>query len=457
MGFRQNLIEHKEAVKMTREEIMQTIEDENIQYFRLQFVDILGFMKNVAIPKSQIGKALDGDMMFDGSSIDGFVRINESDMYLKPDYSTFTVLPWRNRDGVAAARIICDVYKSDGTPFGGCPRVNLKRVLAEAREMGYTMNVGTEAEFFLFEKDEDGAPTTVTNDVAGYFSLDPEDMANDCRREIIETLEAMNFEIEASHHEVAEGQHEINFKYADALEAADNTVTFKWVVKSIAAKYGLHATFMPKPIFGINGSGMHTNQSLFNLDGTNAFFDESDELQLSKVAYSYIAGSLKNARGFAAVTNPLVNSYKRLVPGYEAPVYAAWSASNRSALIRIPAARGLSTRTEIRCPDPSCNPYLALAMMLNSGLDGIKNNLTPPPEVAKDIFKMSEAEMEEEGIKVMPANLKEALEEMKANPIARETLGDHILEKYLEAKEKEWDSFRTAVTDWELDEYLTIY
>jgi glutamine synthetase len=442
---------------MTREEIMQTIEEENIQYFRLQFVDILGFMKNVAIPKSQIGKALDGDMMFDGSSIDGFVRIEESDMYLKPDYDTFTILPWRNKHGIAAARVICDIYKSDGTPFSGCPRVNLKRVLTEAKELGYTMNVGTEAEFFLFERDEKGAPTTITNDVAGYFSLDPEDMANDCRREIIETLEKMDFEIEASHHEVAEGQHEINFKYSDALEAADNTVTFKWVVKSIAAKYNLHATFMPKPIFGVNGSGMHTNQSLFNLDGTNAFFDESDGLQLSKVAYSYIAGCLKNARGFSAVTNPLVNSYKRLVPGYEAPVYSAWSASNRSALIRIPAARGLSTRTELRNPDPAANPYLALAMMLNSGLDGVKNNLTPPPEVARDIYKMTMAEMAEEGIDVMPASLQEAIGELKASSIAKATLGEHIFEKYIIAKEKEWDSFRTAVTDWEIKEYLTAY
>jgi len=442
---------------MTREEIMQIIEDENIHFFRLQFVDIFGHMKNVALPKSQIGKALDGNIMFDGSSIDGFVRINESDMYLKPDYNTFTVLPWRNRDGIAAARIICDVYKSDGTPFIGCPRVNLKRVLAEAKELGYTMNVGTECEFFLFERDEDGLPTTITNDVAGYFSLDPEDKANDCRREIIEVLEQMGFEIEASHHEVAEGQHEINFKYADALTAADNTVTFKWVVKSIAAKYNLHATFMPKPIFGINGSGMHTNQSLFNLDGTNAFFDEKDPLQLSKVAYAYIAGALKGARGFSAVTNPLVNSYKRLVPGYEAPVYAAWSASNRSALIRIPASRGISTRTEVRCPDPTCNPYLALAMMLNSGLDGVKNNLTPPAEVKRDIFKMTQAEMEEEGISVMPGSLKEAIEELKVNPIAKATLGEHIYEKYIVAKEKEWDSFRTAVTDWELDEYLTVY
>ena len=442
---------------MTRDEIMRTIEEENIHYFRLQFVDIFGFMKNVAIPKSQIEKALDGMMMFDGSSIDGFVRINESDMYLKPDYDTFCVLPWRNQDGVAAARIICDVAKSDGTPFDGCPRNNLKRVLAEAKELGYTMNVGTEAEFFLFEKDEEGRATTITNDVAGYFSLDPEDTGNDCRREIIETLEEMGFEIEASHHEVAEGQHEINFKYSDALTAADNTITFKWVVKSVAARYGLYATFMPKPIFGINGSGMHTNQSLFNADGTNAFFDEDAPLQLSEIAYQYIAGSLKNARGFAAVTNPLVNSYKRLVPGYEAPVYAAWSASNRSALVRIPASRGLGTRTEIRCPDPACNPYLALAMMLNSGLDGVKNKMTPPPSVDKDIFKMSPAEMDEAGIHVMPGSLKEAIEELKANPIAKETLGEHIFEKYIEAKEAEWDRYRTAVTDWELDEYLDIY
>ena len=442
---------------MTRDEIMRTVEEESIHFFRLQFVDIFGFMKNVAIPRSQIEKALDGMMMFDGSSIDGFVRINESDMYLKPDYDTFTILPWRNQDGVAAARIICDVAKSDGTPFEGCPRNNLKRVLADAKELGYTMNVGTEAEFFLFEKDEEGRATTITNDVAGYFSLDPEDTGNDCRREVIETLEQMGFEIEASHHEVAEGQHEINFKYSDALTAADNTITFKWVVKSVAARYGLYATFMPKPIFGINGSGMHTNQSLFNADGTNAFFDENGPLKLSEIAYHYIAGSLKNARGFAAVTNPLVNSYKRLVPGYEAPVYAAWSASNRSALVRIPASRGLGTRTEVRCPDPACNPYLALAMMLNSGLDGVKNKLAPPPSVDKDIFKMSAAEMEEAGIHVMPGSLKEAIEELKSNPIAKETLGPHIFEKYIEAKEAEWDRYRTAVTDWELDEYLDIY
>ncbi len=443
---------------MTRDEILKIVKEQNINFFRLQFVDINGTMKNVAIPRSQINKALDGQLMFDGSSIDGFARIQESDMYLKPDYDTFCILPWRNKDGIAAARIICDVYMADGsTPFEGCPRLNLQKSLAKAKEMGFTMNVGTEAEFFLFNLDEKGKPTTETHDTAGYFSLDPDDDGTNCRREIIETLEKMGFEIEASHHEVAEGQHEINFKYADALTCADNTVTFKWVVKTIARKYNLHATFMPKPVFGINGSGMHTNQSLFNLDGSNAFFDENDKLRLSEVAYQYIAGISKNARGFAAVTNPLVNSYKRLVPGYEAPVYVAWSCSNRSALLRIPASRGIGTRVEVRCPDPACNPYLAFAMMLNSGLDGVVNKLTPPKSVDINIFAMTAEEKETADIPSMPANLKEALDELKANPLAKETLGDHIYEKYCVIKEAEWDSFRTAVTDWELNAYLTTH
>ena len=442
---------------MTRDEIMSIVEEKNVNFFRLQFVDIFGFMKNIAIPRSQIKKALDGQMMFDGSSIDGFVRINESDMYLKPDYDTFLVLPWRVRNDVNAARIICDVHKSDGTPFKGCPRVNLKRVLAEARDLGYTMNVGTECEFFLFQEDEKGHLKTETGDVAGYFDVDPEDTGINCRREIIETLESMGFEVEASHHEVAEGQHEINFKYADALAAADNTVTFKWVVRSIAAKHGFHATFMPKPVFGINGSGMHTNQSLFNLDGTNAFFDESGPLKLSETAYQYIAGIMKNARGFTAVTNPLVNSYKRLVPGYEAPVYVAWSASNRSALVRIPASRGLSTRTEVRCPDPACNPYLALAMMLNSGLDGVKNKLKAPASVNVDIFEMTLAEKDAAGIDSLPGTLEEAILALKQNPIAKEALGEHIFEKYIEGKTQEWDSYRTWVTDWEITTYLKNY
>ena len=442
---------------MTRDEIMHIIKEKNVNFFRLQFVDIFGFLKNIALPLSQIEKALDGKIMFDGSSIEGFVRINESDMYLKPDYDTFVVMPWREKDGSNAARIICDVYKPDGTPFIGCPRNNLKRVLAEAKKLGYTMNVGTEAEFFLFRRDAEGRATTITDDVTGYFDVEPDDSGIDCRRKIIKTLEAMGFEIEASHHEVAEGQHEINFKYADALTAADNTVTFKWVVRSIAAEFGLHATFMPKPVFGINGSGMHTNQSLFNLDGTNAFYDEKGPLELSPVAYKYIAGIMKNAKGFCAVTNPLVNSYKRLVAGYEAPVYVAWSASNRSALIRIPASRGMGTRTEVRCPDPACNPYLAFAMMLGAGLDGIKNDLPVPDAVNADIFEMTAAEKKEAGIASLPANLYEAVQELKASPIALEALGPHILEKYIEGKEQEWDSFRIAITDWEHNTYLSRY
>ena len=442
---------------MTKEEILAMIEKENVNFFRIQFCDINGFMKNVAIPKSQIKKALDGKIMFDGSSIDGFARIEESDMYLIPDYDTFCILPWRNQEGVAAARVICDVHKSDGTPFEGCPRVNLKRVLAQAKDLGFTMNVGTEAEFFLFKLDADGRSTTTTDDNAGYFSLDPEDTGLNCRREIIETLEKMGFEIEASHHEVAEGQHEINFKYADALTCADNTLTFKWVVKSVAKKHGFHATFMPKPIFGINGSGMHCNQSLFNLDGSNAFADERDELKLSEIAYQYIAGIMKNARGFSAITNPLVNSYKRMVPGYEAPVYVAWSASNRSALCRIPASRGIGTRVEVRCPDPTCNPYLAFAMMLASGLDGVKNKLSVAKSTDINIFDMTPTEKKEAGIASMPASLSEAIDIFIENPIAKETLGEHIFEKYIINKQIEWDNFRISVTNWEIDNYLDLY
>ena len=442
---------------MTRDQITATIQEKNVNLLRLQFVDIFGFMKNIAIPRSQVEKALNGKIMFDGSSIEGFVRINESDMYLKPDYDTFVILPWAERNGSNAARIICDVYNPDNTPFVGCPRNNLKRVLKDAKDMGFTMNVGTESEFFLFRRDQDGRPTTITDDVTGYFDVEPDDGGIECRGKIIQTLEAMGFEIEASHHECAEGQHEINFKYADAVTAADNTVTYKWVVRSIASEFGLHATFMPKPIFGISGSGMHTNQSLFNLDGTNAFYDEKGPLRLSEIAYSYIAGLLKNACGFAAVTNPLVNSYKRLVSGYEAPVYVAWSASNRSALVRIPAPRGLSTRAEVRCPDPTCNPYLAFAMMLNAGLDGVKNKLKPPPSTDVDIYEMTTAEKTAAGIASLPANLYEAIQELKANPIARDTLGSHIFEKYIEGKKKEWKNFRMAVTDWELDNYLSRY
>jgi glutamine synthetase len=440
----------------TREDIIRMAKEENVRYLRLQFTDLLGVIKNVEVPISQLEKVLDNKMMFDGSSIEGFVRIEESDMYLYPDLSTWLIFPWGSEHG-KVARLICDIYMPDGTPFEGDPRGILKRVLAEAKEMGFTsMNVGPEPEFFLFKMDEHGNPTMEVNDKGGYFDLAPVDLGENCRREIVLALEKMGFEIEASHHEVAIGQHEIDFKYADAVQAADNIMTFKLVVKSIARQYGLHATFMPKPLFGVNGSGMHTHQSLFTEKG-NAFYDENDELGLSKVAKHYLAGILAHARGFAAITNPTVNSYKRLVPGYEAPVYIAWSAKNRSPLVRIPASRGMSTRIEVRNPDPSCNPYLALAAMLKAGLDGIKRELPLPEAVNRNIYVMSDAEREREGILSLPGSLKEAIDELLADEVICSALGEHALTHFVEAKTIEWDMFRTHVTPWERDQYLTLY
>jgi glutamine synthetase len=395
-------------------------------------------------------------MMFDGSSIEGFVRIEESDMYLYPDLDTWLIFPWETEHG-KVARLICDIYMPDGTPFEGDPRGILKKVLAEAKSLGFTaMNVGPEPEFFLFKLDESGNPTMEVNDKGGYFDLAPLDLGENCRREIVLTLESMGFEIEASHHEVAIGQHEIDFKYADAITAADNIMTFKLVVKTIARKYGLHATFMPKPIFGINGSGMHCHQSLFK-GKENAFYDEKDELGLSKTARHYLAGILAHARGFAAITNPTVNSYKRLVPGYEAPCYVAWSAKNRSPLVRIPASRGLSTRIEVRNPDPACNPYLALAVMLKAGLDGIKNELPLMEAVNRNIYVMNEAEREKAGIRSLPGSLKEAVDELLADDVIRSALGEHAITHFVEAKLIEWDMFRTTVHDWERDQYLHTY
>ncbi len=436
----------------TKQEIMDLVKDNDVRFIRLQFTDMFGVLKNVAIPSSQLTRVLNSGCMFDGSSIDGFARIEESDMHLVPDLNTFVIFPWRPQQG-RVARIICDVYKTDGTAFEGCPRNILKNVLKEASDMGYTLNVGPECEFFLFATDSEGAPTSITHDEGGYFDMAPVDRGEDCRREIVLTLENMGFEIEASHHEVAQGQHEIDFKYDDALTTADNIMTFKLVVKTIAQKHGLYASFMPKPIFGINGSGMHANQSL-SKDGVNAFFDETDELQLSPDAYSYIAGLMQNVKAIAAVTNPLVNSYKRLVPGYEAPVYIAWSAKNRSPLIRIPAARGAGTRVELRCPDPSCNPYLAIALMLAAGLKGIKEKLTPPPAVNKNIFAMTADERAAEGIGNLPGSLMDAVDEMKANPLVREVLGDHVFDLYTAEKENEWNKYRLTVHQWELDNYL---
>ncbi|HEY8908943.1 MAG TPA: type I glutamate--ammonia ligase [Desulfosporosinus sp.] len=440
---------------LTKEDVLTEAREKGVKFIRLQFTDIFGILKNVAITIEQLGKALDGELMFDGSSIEGFARIEESDMYLRPDPNTFVVFPWRPKQG-GVARLICDVYNPDGTSFHGCPRSALKRVLAEASEMGYTLNVGPELEFFLFQTDSEGRPTTITHDKAGYFDLTPVDLGENARRDMVLTLEQMGYEIEASHHEVAPGQHEIDFKYSDALDIADKIATFRFVVRTIAQHHGLHATFMPKPIFGINGSGMHSNQSLFK-DGKNAFYDPKDPMELSAIAYNYIAGLIKHAHSFTAITNPTINSYKRLVPGYEAPCYIAWSGRNRSPLIRIPAKRGSSTRIELRSPDPSCNPYLALAVQLKAGLDGIKNKLTPPPAVDLNIFVMTREERKNLGIASLPGNLKEALDELGNAPVIREALGNHIFHRFVEAKTEEWDSFSVAVTQWELDRYLHIY
>ena len=441
--------------KYTKEDILKLVEENGVRFIRLQFKDIFGALKNVAITEKQLEKALDNQIMFDGSSIDGFVRIEESDMYLRPNLDTFVIFPWRPQQG-KVARLICDIYRPDGTPFEGDPRYALRRAIDDAAELGFEMNVGPECEFFLFETDENGQATTITQDKAGYFDLAPTDKGENARRDMTLALEEMEFEIEASHHEVAEGQNEIDFKYGPALETADKIMTFKLVVKAIAQRHGLHASFMPKPIFGINGSGMHVNMSLFK-DGKNAFADPSDKNGLSKEAYQFIAGLLKNIKGLSAVTNPLVNSYKRLVPGYEAPVYLAWSCSNRTALIRVPASRGAGTRVELRCPDPSENPYLVLAVLLQAGLDGIKNNLEVEPETVANIFAMTDKEREEAGIDNLPNNLYEAVNFMKESELAKAALGEHIYENYVEAKEAEWDDYRTKVHDWEIENYLNRY
>lgn len=441
--------------KMTKSDIVKLVKDNDVQFIRLQFTDLFGQLKNVAITPSQLDKCLDNSCMIDGSSIEGFVRIEESDMYLYPDLDTFAVLPWRPQQG-KVARFICDVYKPDGKPFEGSPRYILKKQLERAEKMGYSCNIGPELEFFLFRVDDDGTPTTETHDDAGYFDLGPTDLGENARREIVLALEQMGFEIEASHHEVAPGQHEIDFRFDSALETADRVMTFKLAVKTIAQRHGLHATFMPKPIAGINGSGMHTNMSLM-ANGKNAFYDESDPIGLSKVARQYIAGILAHMRGIAGITNPIVNSYKRLVPGYEAPVYIAWSPANRSPLVRIPAARGNATRVELRCPDPSCNPYLAFAAILAAGLDGIEQGMTPPPSTEKNIFSMTAGERDADGIKSLPGSLSEAVACMKEDPLAKAVLGEHAFERFVEAKEKEWDAFRIQVSAWELKSYLTTY
>lgn len=442
--------------QFTREEIKSLIKEYNIKFIKLQFVDINGQVKNMSVPSEQIDKALNNEIMLDGSSIKGFRSIETSDMFFHPDINSFQILPWRNTNGINAARLICDIYNSDGTPFEGCPRCNLKRVMEAAEKLGFSMNVGPEAEFFLFSKDKDGNVTTDTQDRAGYYDVGPEDLGEDVRSDIVLTLQEMGFDIEASHHEVADGQHEIDFRYADILTAADNVTTFRIAVKAIAAQHNLHATFMPKPIFGINGSGMHCNVSLFK-DGKNAFYDEKAEYQLSDTAKYAVGGILKHVKSITAITNPVVNSYKRLVPGYEAPVYLAWSLANRSALVRVPAKRGISTRVELRSPDPSCNPYLAFAAILEAALDGIRNKIDPPAPVESNIYKLTTKERKKQRIDSLPGSLYEALELMDKSLVARAALGDHIFTEFMTAKNKEWDSYRTDVSKWELDRYLERY
>ncbi len=438
--------------KYTREDIIRMVEEDDVEFIRLQFTDMFGNLKNVAITTNQLERALNNECMFDGSSIEGFVRIEESDMYLHPDLDTYVTFPWRPQQG-KVARLICDVYTVDGKPFEGDPRYILRKTIEEAKELGYTFDVGPELEFFLFQMEEDGQPTTSTNEKAGYFDLGPLDFGENARRDMVLTLEEMGMRVEASHHEVAPAQHEIDIKYDDALTTADNIMTIKLVARTIAKRHGLHATFMPKPKYGVDGSGMHVNMSL-NKDGKNIFDDPSDQLGLSREAYHFIAGLMKHIESIAAITNPLVNSYKRLVPNYEAPVYIAWSVSNRSPLIRIPANRGSSARLELRNPDPSANPYLTLAVCLAAGLDGIKNQLTPPKNIDCNIFELSEQERAEYGIRRLPANLCEAIEDLENSEFIKAVLGEHVSRKYIEAKKVEWEDYRTQVTKWELDQYL---
>ncbi|KYG89121.1 type I glutamate--ammonia ligase [Metasolibacillus sp. FSL K6-0083] len=442
--------------KYTKEDIKKLVHEQEVKFIRLQFTDILGTIKNVEIPVSQLDKALDNKMMFDGSSIEGFVRIEESDMYLFPDYDSFMIFPWTAEKG-KVARFICDIANPDGTPFAGDPRSNLKRVLKEMEEMGFTnFNLGPEPEFFLFKLDQRGEPTLEVNDHGGYFDLAPTDLGENCRRDIVLELEGMGFEVEASHHEVAPGQHEIDFKYADAIKACDNIQTFKLVVKTIARKHGLHATFMPKPLFGEAGSGMHFNVSLFK-GNENAFYDEATTLGLSETAMQFMAGVLEHVQGFTAITNPTVNSYKRLVPGYEAPCYVAWSAQNRSPLIRIPSSRGISTRIEVRSVDPSANPYLAMAVILEAGLEGIRKKMTPPAAVNRNIYVMTEEERQANGIVNLPAALDDALTLLAKDAVVQKALGEHIYANFKEAKEIEFEMYRSTVHQWELDHYLKSY
>ena len=435
----------------SREDIIRIVEEEDVEFIRLQFTDMFGMLKNVALTASQLERALDNQCIFDGSAIDGFVRIEESDMYLYPDYNTFEIFPWRPQQG-KVARLICDVYRPNGEPFEGDPRYVLKKVLKEAERMGYTFHVGPECEFFLFDTDESGRPSTDTREMAGYFDVGPVDMAENVRRDIVLNLEEMGFAVEASHHELAPAQHEIDLEYMDGLTAADNIMTFKMAVKTIAKRHGLHATFMPKPKAGINGSGMHINMSLADQSGHNVFIDETDGLGLSRIAYQFMAGILAHMKEITMLTNPLVNSYKRLVPGYDAPVYVTWSAAaNRSALIRIPCTRGSNTRIELRCPDSAVNPYLALAACLAAGLDGINKKIYPTKSSSRELSETDQKTMK---IENLPGNLNEAIDYFEQSDWIKEVLGTEFCKEYAAAKKKEWLRYTREISAWEIEEYL---
>ena len=436
----------------TREDVIAEVQDKDVEFIRLQFTDMFGQLKNLAITSSQLERALDNRFSFDGYAVNGFENGERSDLYLYPDYSTLEIFPWRPQQG-KVARLICDVYTADGKPYEADPRYILKRAIGHAAELGYSFQVGPECEFFLFHTDENGLPTTLTHEQAGYLDLSPLDLGENARRDMVLTLEDMGFEIEASHHEMSPAQHEIDFRYDEALKTADNIMTFKLAVKTIAKRHGMFASFMPKPKYGINGSGMHVNMSLAK-DGKNIFADPEGEMGLSKEAFWFIGGIMKHMKGMTVITNPLVNSYKRLVPGYEAPIYIAWSATNRSPLIRIPAARGVGTRVELRCPDPAANPYLVLAACLEAGLDGIRNQITPPDAVTENVFEMQLQQRAKLGIESLPGDLEQAVEELEKDDYIKNVLGGHITEKYLEAKKAEWADYRAQVTEWEIEKYL---
>jgi glutamine synthetase len=437
---------------LDRSAVLKLLTEYRVEWLRLQFIDVMGVLKNVEVPRTQFEKALEGDIMFDGSSIEGFVRVEESDMVLRPDLGTLVVFPWSDPDN-RAARLICDVHTADGRPFEGDPRRVLRRQMEAARKLGYEMMAGVEAEFFLFHRAPDGSPTRQTQDAGGYFDLTPVDLGEAARRDVVTALELMGFEVEASHHEVAPGQHEIDFRYADALTTADHLATFKFAVRNVAFQHDLHATFMPKPIYGQNGSGMHTHQSLFR-DGENAFADDGDAEGMSAVMRHYAAGLLRHGRSMCAVTNPTVNSFKRLVPGYEAPVNVAWSHQNRSPMIRVPARRGKGTRLELRTPDPSANPYLALAIQLAAGLDGVRRKQPPPETIDKNIWTLSVRERRRYKIQELPRDLGEAITLIKRSPFVRDTLGEHVFNYFIAAKEAEWQDYIAQVHDWEIERYL---